>query len=152
MGIKDKEVAEIKALQHNSKVRALKEQLNRVKQDQDTNEEQEQSLKMKAEKDEIKHKIQIMKMKQSFDELTTNSPMKNEQKEKMLSGDLLYDEFIDLNEVVEEEEEEEEKMSKQPPIVRKVSSVAIEDYVSMDIMTMRKELLKLAKPKLIKLC
>merc|ERR1712129_125768 len=60
--MKDKEFAEIKELQHNSKVRALKEQMGRVIRDQDTSSTRKQTLEMKTEKDEIKHKIQIMKM------------------------------------------------------------------------------------------
>merc|ERR1712154_445032 len=64
--IKDKEVAEIKEIQHNSKVRALKEQMSRMIREQDSSSNQEQSLKMKTEMDDIKHKIQIAKMKKSM--------------------------------------------------------------------------------------
>merc|ERR1712228_560917 len=65
----NKEVAEIKAIQHIAKVQKLKEEMNKIKRDQDSSQNQQNSLMRKAEKDTMKHKIQIMKMKKSMTRL-----------------------------------------------------------------------------------
>merc|ERR1712228_1006833 len=149
----NKEVAEIKAIQHIAKVQKLKEEMNKIKRDQDSSQNQQNSLMRKAEKDTMKHKIQIMKMKKSMTRLelsiadSTNQNNEENENQYVMTPTIKEDDDHEWNEhdlQFSDDDEVELKNASQ--------SLGINDYMSMDVKVLRKELLKLAKPKLIKLC